>query len=152
MRTTARFVVWALVLWPGWAAPTLAQERFSTLVGEVKFGEVKAGEALEVPFIFWGGDVATFHANGGLDTQADSLFGKSGLKCRLTPGDDFDKQVENYLAKKSPFLRGTMSMLGQASDKLTAKPETTPVVFLQLTWSAGDHLVGRDSFRNLKDL
>src|SRR5205807_7410609 len=39
-----------------------------------------------------------------------------------------------------------------ASDRLTAKPETTPVVFLQLTWSAGDHFVGRGTFRNLNDL
>ncbi len=112
---------------------------------------LKPGEAVELPFIFWGGDVATFHANGGLETKPDSLYGKHGLNIKLTPGDDFDKQVDNYLEGKSPFLRGTLSMLGQASDKLTAKPETTPVVFLQMTWSAGDHLVGRAAFKNLKD-
>src|SRR5690348_4646586 len=43
---------------------------------------VKEGQEVEVPFIFWGGDVATFHANGGLETTADSLFGKKGLKCK----------------------------------------------------------------------
>ncbi len=63
---------------------------------------------IDVPFIFWGGDVATFHANGGLETKADSIFGKQGLKIKLTPGDDFDKQVEQYLGAKSPFLRGTL--------------------------------------------
>src|SRR5262249_17994188 len=62
------------------------------------------------------------------------------------------KQVEDYLAGKSPLLRGTLSMLGQASDKLTARPQTTPVVFLQLTWSAGDHLVGRESIKKLDQL
>jgi ABC-type nitrate/sulfonate/bicarbonate transport system substrate-binding protein len=107
---------------------------------------------VEMPFIFWGGDVATFHANGGLETRPGSLFARHGLKVKLTPGDDFDKQVDNYLKGKSPFLRGTLSMLGQASDKLTEKPEACPVVFLQLTWSAGDHLVGRPDFRTLNDL
>jgi ABC-type nitrate/sulfonate/bicarbonate transport system substrate-binding protein len=105
-----------------------------------------------VPFIFWGGDTATFLANGGLETNPDSLFGKHGLKVKLTPGDDFDKQVDAYLANKTPFLRGTLSMLGQVSEKLTAKPETTPVVFLQLTWSAGDHLVGREGIKRIDQL
>src|SRR5207247_9987513 len=53
---------------------------------------------------------------------------------------------------KSPLLRGTLSMLGQVSDQLTAKPETQPVVFLQLTWSAGDHFVGRPDFKTLNDV
>jgi ABC-type nitrate/sulfonate/bicarbonate transport system substrate-binding protein len=114
--------------------------------------KVKPGTVLEVPFIFWGGDVATFHANGGLETTPDSLFGKQGLKLKLVPGDDFGGQVKNYLDNKTPFLRGTMSMLGQASEDLTKKTDTTPVVFLQLTWSAGDHLVGRAAFKDLNDL
>ena len=104
------------------------------------------------PFIFWGGDVATFVANGGLETTKDSILARQGLNVKLTPGDDFDQQVKDYLDNKSPFLRGTLSMLGQASDKLNAKPETKPVVFLQLTWSAGDHLVGRSDFKTLNDL
>jgi outer membrane protein OmpA-like peptidoglycan-associated protein len=114
--------------------------------------KVGKGEVIDVPFIFWGGDVATFHANGGFDTTADSLFGKHGLLCKLTPGDDFEKQVDNYLKGKTPFLRGTLSMLGQVSEKLTEKPETMPVVFLQLTWSAGDHLVGRKEITRLDQL
>src|SRR5262245_54676032 len=113
---------------------------------------IKPDQVLEVPFIFWGGDVATFHANGGLETTPDSLFGKQGLKLKLTPGDDFAAQVKNYLDNKTPFLRGTMSMLGQASEDLTKKQDTIPVVFLQLTWSAGDHLVGRANFKDLNDL
>jgi hypothetical protein len=112
---------------------------------------VSKDQIVPVPFIFWGGDVATFQANGGLETTADSLFGKHGLKCKLTPGDDFEKQVADYLASKTPLLRGTLSMLGQVSDKLTEKPETVPVVFLQLTWSNGDHLVGRPEFKSLLD-
>jgi ABC-type nitrate/sulfonate/bicarbonate transport system substrate-binding protein len=114
--------------------------------------KVGADEVVDVPFIFWGGDVATFHANGGLDTTADSLFGKHGIKCKLTPGDNFEEQVKNYKEGKTPFLRGTLSMLGQVSDDLTAKEATVPVVFLQLTWSAGDHLVGRQQLKQLQDL
>src|SRR5437870_4256795 len=94
---------------------------------------LKPGTVLEVPFSVWSGDVATFHANGWLETKTESLFGKQGLKLKLTPGDDFGAQVKNYLDNKTPFLRGTLSMIGQASDELTKKQETTPVVFLQLT-------------------
>ena len=71
---------------------------------------------LEVPFITWGGDVATFLANGGLDTKPQSLYGRTGLKIKLTPGDDFVGQVKNYVSGKTPFLRGTFRMLGQASE------------------------------------
>ena len=124
----------------------------AALLGLGLFAAATSGETIPVPFIFWGGDAATFVANGGTETKAGSTFDKMGLKLQLTPGDDFDKQVADYLDNKSPFLRGTLSMLGQASDKLTAKPETTPVVFLQLTWSAGDHLVGRAAFKTLNDL
>jgi hypothetical protein len=119
---------------------------------DAKVGDFKMGKVLEVPFILWGGDVATFHANGGLKTQKGTLFEKQGLNLNLVRGDDFDKQVKNYLEGKSPFLRGTMSMLGQASEKLAADERTKPVVFLQLTWSAGDHLVSRAGLKTLADL
>ncbi|HJT77293.1 MAG TPA: ABC transporter substrate-binding protein, partial [Gemmataceae bacterium] len=110
------------------------------------------GDALEVPYILWGGDVATFLANGGLKTQPDTIFARQGLHLTLTPGDNFDQQVKNYLAGKSPFLRGTFSMLGQASERLAGDPAARPVVFLQLTWSAGDHLVTRPGCKRLDDL
>jgi ABC-type nitrate/sulfonate/bicarbonate transport system substrate-binding protein len=113
---------------------------------------IEPGTQVQMPFIFWGGDVATFAANGGLETTADSHFGKHGLKIKLVPGDDFKGQVQDYMEGKSPFLRGTLSMLGQASEKLTSKPDAMPVVFLQLTWSEGDHLVGRQKFDNLNQL
>jgi ABC-type nitrate/sulfonate/bicarbonate transport system substrate-binding protein len=129
-----------------------AQELFSDRVGSVKVDAVKEAGALEVPYILWGGDVATFYADGGLDTKPGSLFDKQGLKLHLTPGDDFTAQVKNYLSGKSPFLRGTTSMLGQASEVLSADPRTRPIVFLQLTWSAGDHLVSRANCQTLNDL
>ena len=118
----------------------------------VKVTDFKRGKVLEVPFILWGGDVATFHANGGLETKKDSLFAKHDLELKLVRGDDFDRQVASYLAGKSPFLRGTLSMLAQASEKICADPRTKPVVFLQLTWSAGDHLIARGELKTLADL
>ncbi len=134
------------------ATTVMAQEPFSKLVGPVTVGPVQKTNALEVPFITWGGDVATFHANGGLDTKPGTIFEKHGLKLKLVPGDDFVGQVKNYLGGKTPFLRGTMSMIGQASEVIGADPRTKPVVFLQLTWSAGDHMVARENFRNLNEM
>jgi NMT1/THI5 like len=134
------------------ARPAHAQELFSSRVGNVKVDNVKQADTLEVPFILWGGDVATFYANGGLDTKPNSLFDGQHLKLHLTPGDDFTAQVKNYLSGKTPFLRGTFSMLGQASEVLNADPRTRPVIFLQLTWSAGDHMVSRANCQTLNDL
>lgn len=119
------------------------QEPFSKLVGPVTVAAVKQGAQLEVPYITWGGDVPTFYANGGLQTKPGSIFQQHGLNLKLVAGDDFPGQVRSYLSGKTPFLRGTLGMLGLASEVIGAKPETKPVVFLQLTWSQGDHMVGR---------
>jgi len=129
--------------------PAAAQEPFKNLVGDYKVADVQKGDSLEVPFILWGGDVATFMANGGLTTTPQSTFGKSGLKLTLKPGDDFPAQVKDYMEGKSPFLRGTMSMLCQASEVIGSDERTKPVVFLQLTWSNGDHLVDRSNSKDL---
>ena len=128
------------------------QEKFSRLVGEVSVQDVRETTPIKVPFITWGGDVATFHANGGLQTAAGSTYQQMGLKLQLTPGDDFVKQVKQYLQGETPFLRGTMHMLGQASEVLGKDPRTKPVVVLQLSWSAGDHIVSREKIKTLNDL
>ncbi len=134
------------------AVPALGQQKFSELVGAVAVKPVQKSDVLTVPFITWGGDVATFHANGGLTTQSNTIFANQGLKLKLTPGDDFISQVKDYLGGKTPFLRGTFRMLGQASEVLGSDPRTKPVVVLQLSWSAGDHIVSRANTRTLNDL
>jgi NMT1/THI5 like len=139
-------------LWACLPAPASAQELFVKSLGDVKVGDVAAGDKLAVPYLTWGGDVATFHANGGLTTADGSIFGRSGLKLALTPGDDFLKQVKDYLEGRTPFLRGTLGMIALASEVLTADARTEPVVFLQLTWSNGDHLVARGSVKTPADL
>src|SRR5688572_14220390 len=89
----------------GLALAAQAQEPFKNRVGDAKVADVAKTDTLEVPFILWGGDVATFIANGGLQTRPDSIYGKSGLKFSLKPGDNFPAQVKDYLEGKSPFLR-----------------------------------------------
>jgi hypothetical protein len=70
----------------------------------------------------------------------------------LVPGDDFVQQVRDYRAGKSPFLRGTFHMIGLASEVIGADPRTKGVVVLQMTWSAGDHLIARANLKTVTDL
>ncbi|HAC89506.1 MAG TPA: hypothetical protein DCF63_02575 [Planctomycetaceae bacterium] len=128
-----------------------AQENFKGLVGPVKVGAVQAGPT-EVAYLTWGGDVATFLANGDMKTTKGSIYQELGLDLKLVAGDDFIGQVRNYMSGKTPFLRGTMHMLGLASEVTGSDPRTKPVVVLQLSWSAGDHIVGRKDIRSLNDL
>ena len=130
----------------------IADESFSSLVGDFKVGAVKTTETKKVPFIVWGGDVATFYANGGLDTQPDTIFANQGLDIQLVPGDDFVQQVRDYMSGESPFLRGTFRMMGMASEVIGSDPRTKGVVLFQMTWSAGDHAVSRKHIKTIEDL
>jgi len=153
-KVVALCLIWLVVLVAALTAWTVLRPD----VGERPFrgaDSVRApsdSEWLEVPYIFWGGDVATFLANGGVDTQKNSIFDKLGLKLHLVPGDKFDEQIQRYKEGKSPFLRGTLSMLGQKSAVINSDPHAPAVVFLQLSWSAGDHLVARKECKTLADL
>lgn len=131
---------------------TQAQTSFKSLVGDVQVGEVQTGDAVPLSYITWGGDVATFHANGGLATTPESIFGKAGLNYTLTAGDDFVAQVKNYMEGKTPYLRGTFRMVSMAAEVLNSDPRTKPVMVLQLTFSQGDHIVGSKDIKTLNDL
>ena len=96
--------------------------------------------------------MATFYANGGLKTQSGSIFQKQGLNLNLTPGDNFIQQVRDYRSGKSPFLRGTYRMMGQASEVIGSDPRTKGVMIMQMTWSAGDHMVAREGVKTVTDL
>ncbi|MEM7391189.1 MAG: ABC transporter substrate-binding protein [Verrucomicrobiota bacterium] len=134
------------------ALSAVGQEQFKTLVGNVPVGAVKQTSPLSVPYITWGGDMATFYANGGLKTKPGSIFAKQGLNLELTAGDDFVQQVRNYVSGKTPFLRGTFRMIGMASEVIGSDPRTKGVVVAQMTWSAGDHCVSREKIKTVKDL
>jgi ABC-type nitrate/sulfonate/bicarbonate transport system substrate-binding protein len=132
---------------------SIAQEkRFQELVGAGNVGPVTQVAPLQVPFITWGGDMATFYANGGLATKAGTIFQKQGLNVKLLPGDDFVQQVRDYRAGKTPFLRGTFHMIGLASEVIGSDPRTKGVVILQMTWSAGDHMIARQNVKTVTDL
>ncbi len=125
---------------------------FSELVGPGAVGTVKSARSLQLPYIIWGGDMATFYANGGLKTKSGSIFQKQGLNFNMVPGDDFIQQVRDYRSGKSPFLRGTYRMMGQASEVIGSDPRTKGVVIMQMTWSAGDHMVAREGIKTVTDL
>lgn len=128
------------------------QKTFESLVGDVQVAPVENSPITNVPYITWGGDVSTFVANGGLTTTPQSIYGKSGLNLKLVPGDDFQKQVRDYVSGKSPYLRGTYHMVALASEMMNKDPRTKPVMVLQLTWSLGDHLVGREEIKTINGL
>ncbi len=71
---------------------------------------------------------------------------------QLTAGDDFVGQVKNYISESRRFCAATMHMLGQAIEVIAQDTRTKPVIILQLSWSAGDHIVSREAIRKLNDL
>jgi len=135
------------------AAPQYIQhkplaQRVSTPVSSV------SPQANQLPIITWGGDIATIFGNGNQrSTATGSIFNKHGLKFKLVREDVFANQVKNYLSGKTPYLRGTLGMINSASDLLSKNNNTRPVVFYQMTWSAGgDALVVKNNIRKVKDL
>ncbi|PSV69641.1 OmpA family protein [Photobacterium angustum] len=108
----------------------------------------------ELPLITWGGDIATIAGNGSDDiTQKGSTFSKSGLAYKLSREDVFQKQLEHYISGKTPFLRGSMSMINMAASAVKDNKNLTPVVFYQLTWSSGgDALVVKNNINRASDL
>ena len=122
-RTLSTLLLFSVVFW---STPLISLhgqgDSFKSAVGNQSIGQVNASGPIQLPYITWGGDVATFHANGGLQTANDSIFDRQGLNFNMKPGDDFAQQVKDYLAGKTPFLRGTFRMMGMASEIIGADP------------------------------
>lgn len=140
------------------AAPANASPKYITApaLTEVVNTPVSAVQAgpVQVPIITWGGDIATIYGNGNAKTsEKSSIFGKLGLNLKLVREDVFAKQLEAYLAGRSPYLRGTLGMIQMAADAASRDPRTKPVVIYQMTWSAGgDALVVKPGINTAKDL
>ncbi len=130
------------------SSPPLMQ----TVTGGVE--NCKNPATLAVPVITWGGDIATIHANGAqAETASGSIFDKAGLKFSLFREDVFANQVKAYLSCKSPYLRGTVSMIQMASEVANRDPRTKMTVIYQMTWSAGgDALVVKGDIRGASGL
>jgi hypothetical protein len=132
------------------AAPTVPH--FSQTVGQVQVKPVEAAAEMPVPYLTWGGDVATFLANGGGgSTDPKSIYGQAGLKLKMVNGDNFVQQVRDYMGGKTPVIRGTTAQIALASDVLGSDPATKPVMLFQLTWSAGDHVVAREAVHTINE-
>jgi NitT/TauT family transport system substrate-binding protein len=138
------------------ALPLAAAERFADELkqrhGTVRVGPAPGTGEVQVPYILWGGDFATFYANGGLRTKPGSIFDRHGLKIRLVPGDDTYAQARDYVTGKSPFFRGTFGMGAMASEVLNQSSSTQAEVLFQMTWSMGDHMVCRPSVKTIAGL
>lgn len=135
------------------AAPAYIEFKPLDSVIKTTVADVKPGADI-LPIITWGGDIATVYANGNTrQTAADSLLGAASLNLRLIREDSFANQVKQYMAGETPYLRGTLGMISLASDVLGKDPRTKPVVFYQLTWSAGgDALVVKPGINTANDL
>lgn len=131
-----------------YVSPAPLAKSITTPVGAVVPGPT------QVPVITWGGDIATVLANGSVaSTKPGSIFAKQNLQLRLVREDVFSKQVEAYLAGRSPYLRGTLGMINMAAEATSRDARTKPVIIHQLTWSAGgDALVAGPGIRSIKDL
>ncbi len=139
-------------LMSGVASTAVFAQTFQEQVGKVQVGDVDMTRPIQVPVITWGGDMITFYANGGLKTTQNSIYGKLGLNIELVRKDDFFEQAADYMKGKSPFLRGTFSMMGQVSELIASDDRTKGIMPMQLTWSAGDHCVVREGIKTIKDL
>jgi hypothetical protein len=125
---------------------------FGQTVGQVQVKAVDASAEMPVPYLTWGGDVATFLANGGGgSTQPGSVYADAGLKLKMVNGDNFVQQVRDYMGGKTAVLRGTTTQIALASDVLGSDPATKPVMLFQLTWSAGDHIVAREPIHTINE-
>ncbi|MFC1744669.1 hypothetical protein ACFL35_11815 [Candidatus Riflebacteria bacterium] len=129
---------------------------FKNLFSMVSKGPVDIkNNTVSVPFITWAGDGPMILSNGGKSPNSESFFAqKAGFKVKMENGDNFKKQVENYIQGKTPFLRGTLGMINLAAEVLSEKdPALKPLVFIKYSWSEGaDGLVGRKHIKKVKDL
>jgi outer membrane protein OmpA-like peptidoglycan-associated protein len=121
----------------------------------IKKGPVDlSSKTLQIPMITWAADGVTILANNGFEANPNSNLAKAlGMNAKLSLVDDFDKQVQDYITGKSPFLRGTMGMVNHVSEALTdLDPALAPVIVVQLSWSTGaDGFVGK-GIKNLSEL
>ena len=135
-------------LTPAYANPgaTLAE----TVTAPVR--DCASGWNPNMPLIAWGADGVVVHANGGALENAGGLLGEAGLPLSLSVEDDFEAQLEAYLACETPYLRGTLGMLAAASPVTQFDPRTEQIVFFKHSFSAGDGIVAGSGIARIADL
>jgi outer membrane protein OmpA-like peptidoglycan-associated protein len=95
---------------------------------------VRTTDALSLPTITWGGDIATVYA------ELNGIFKQNGLNITLRNEDNFKDQVQRCINGETPFLRGTKGMIKMASDAFRAAG-TELVEVYQISYSNGDDAV-----------
>jgi ABC-type nitrate/sulfonate/bicarbonate transport system substrate-binding protein len=152
--TLLGFAVFAVAAEVAYREPTKPYKD-SAFLKDAKAQPVDLGRGtMRVPIITWAADGVTVSANGGLAANPNSALARAvKMPVQLELVDDFDEQVKNYIAGKTPFLRGTVGMIALAAEALTNIDRgLEPVVIVQLSWSTGaDGFVAKD-IKSLADL
>lgn len=116
-------------------------------------GQKLSGTPIQLADITWGGDYPTIWCNGGDQTREGTICDEFGLNLKVVLGDNTDEQLADYKARRTPFLRGTYTMIGvHAGELCQVDPGLCPMYAFQMTYSQGDWLVARDGIDTLKDL
>lgn len=109
-------------------------------------GQVNTANGIKLPVITWGADAKVVLAD------MEGIFKDEGLNVSLFLENNLTKQVEMCISGKTPYIRGTMGMICDASDAFKAKGLDLEVVY-QHSWSAGgDAMVVRPgkTLKNIK--
>src|SRR3989338_7144582 len=69
--------------------------------GTMPGGAIVQGPSTNVGFLIWGGDMATFWGNGGLETREGTIFAQYGLHLKLVDGNKFESQLTSYKTGKN---------------------------------------------------
>jgi outer membrane protein OmpA-like peptidoglycan-associated protein len=95
---------------------------------------VRASDAITLPTITWGGDIATVYA------EMNGIFKQNGLDITLRNEDNFKDQVQRCINGETPYLRGTKGMIKMASDAFKAAGIELVEIY-QISYSNGDDAV-----------
>ncbi|MDJ1006407.1 MAG: ABC transporter substrate-binding protein [Paracoccaceae bacterium] len=154
MRRTLNLAIAATVMAGALGATTLRAEPGQLLAETVTapVRDCNSGWIADMPLIAWGADGVVAYANGSSLTPDGGLLGAAGLSLALTVEDNFEDQLEAYLACETPYLRGTLGMLAAAAPVTEADARTEQVVFFKHSFSAGDGIVGGEGIARIEDL
>ena len=121
-----------------------------TVTSDVR--DCRSGWNADMPLIAWGADGVVAWANGASLSPNGGLLGDAGLSLTLQVEDNFEAQLEAYLACETPYLRGTLGMLAAAAPVTEDDPRTEQIVIYKHSFSAGDGIVGGEGVRQIGDL
>jgi NitT/TauT family transport system substrate-binding protein len=100
----------------------------------------------------WVGCVGGLVANGGLDTQPDSIFGKKGLKVSFKIIDDWTEGTAALATNNVDVMLTTADVYAKDYAQLKEKGFGSHA-FLMVDWSRGaDGVIGKQGINSIEDL